>query len=93
MLNYLRAKILYEMGDHIEAANKFNTLIQSIPDFENGYISLLQLYINDKYYQKATDLLDKMVSNLDYYKSSMNSYLSNYPEFYQSNEFQIWLKQ
>jgi tetratricopeptide (TPR) repeat protein len=93
MLNYLRAKFLYEMGNKIESANRLNMLIQSIPDFENGYLSLLQLYINDKAYLKATEILDKMVSNLNYYKSSMNSYLSNYPEFYQSNEFQIWFNQ
>jgi len=93
MLNYLRANILYNMGNHIEAARKFNMLIQSMPDFEDGYISLLHVYINDKNYQKATDLLDMMVSNFDYYKSSMNNYLSNYPEFYQSSEYKIWINQ
>jgi tetratricopeptide (TPR) repeat protein len=93
MLNFLRANILFEMGNRVEASNKLNQLIESIPQFEKSYFSLLNIYIKDKSYSKATDLLDKMVINLNYYKGSMSVILDEYPDFCKSKEYQNWINQ
>jgi hypothetical protein len=93
MLNYLRANILFEMGNRLEAANKLTLLIETIPDFEKSYFSLLNIYMKDKNYTEATHLLDKIIVNLNYYKDSMVVLLDEFPEFCKSKEYQTWINQ
>lgn len=93
MLNYLRGNMLYEMGHHTEAATMMCKLIDSIPDFEIGYYSLLGLYVKDKNYTEATQILDKIVLTFNYYKDDLANILKDYPEFINSKEYQAWLNQ
>jgi hypothetical protein len=93
MLNYLRGNMLYEMGNHTEAAKKMSVLIDSIPSFESGYYSLLGLYVKDKNYMEATRVLDKIVFTFNYYKDDFGPILKEYPDFINSKEYQAWLNQ
>jgi tetratricopeptide (TPR) repeat protein len=93
MLNYVRGNLLYEMGNYTEAAKKMSVLIESIPDFETAYYSLLSLYVKDKNYLEATHLLDKIVFTFNYYKDDFSPILKEYPEFINSKEYQAWLNQ
>jgi tetratricopeptide (TPR) repeat protein len=93
MLDYLRASLFYDMGNHAEAAKKMTVLINSIPDFETGYYSLLGLYVRDKNYLEATQVLDKIVLAFNYYKNDFASILKEYPDFINSKEYQSWLNQ
>ena len=93
MLNYVRGNLLYEMGDYTEAAKKMSVLIESVPDFETAYYSLLSLYVKDKNYLEATHLLDKIVFTFNYYKDDFSPILKEYPEFINSKEYQAWLNQ
>jgi tetratricopeptide (TPR) repeat protein len=93
MLNYLRGNLLYEMGNYTEAAKKMSVLIESIPDFETGYYSLLGLYVKNKNYIEATQVLDKIVLTFNYYKDDFSPILKEYPDFINSEEYQVWLNQ
>jgi tetratricopeptide (TPR) repeat protein len=93
MLDYLRASLFYEMGNHAEAVKKMTILINSIPEFETGYYSLLGLYVRDKNYLEATQVLDKIVLAFNYYKNDFASLLKEYPDFINSKEYQSWLNQ
>ncbi len=93
LLNLLRGNMYFEIGDTETANAVLTELVNSMPDFELGYYSLLGLYMSGKKYADATHLMDKMVLDLNYYKEDFNTILSEYPNFLNSDEYLTWYNQ
>jgi tetratricopeptide (TPR) repeat protein len=91
VLNIYRAEIYYKLGDVQRAEESLNTLIEELPDFETGYISLLGLYLNESSYGKATELLDKIMLTFDTTKEDLHHLYVNHPDFINSIEYRNWM--
>lgn len=93
ILNFVRANIYYEAGKVENAENALGILIETMPDFELGYFSLLDIYLQEDNYARATLLLDQMVYVFQNYKEDYAPLFANYPDFVNSPEYQEWLQQ
>jgi len=93
ILNFARANIYYAAEEVEKAEERLSELIESMPDFQLGYFSLLDIYLRENMYTNATLLLNQMVSTFKNYKEDYLSLFADYPEFINSPEFQAWLVQ
>jgi len=91
-LDLLRANLYYETGNLVKAEESLYRLIESVPDFEKGYLSLLGLYLEKKEFRKATELLDRMALTFNTYKENLSPFLINYNDFLNSQEYKNWLE-
>ncbi len=91
LLNVLRANIYYEIGNKIKAETCLHQVIDSMPEYETGYLKLLGLYLNEKEFRKATELLDKMIFTFDANKEDLLPFIDNHPDFINSAEYKNWL--
>ena len=92
LLYFLRATIYYEMGDLKHTEVSLNQLIESVPDFEKGYLSLLGMYLDHKQFGKATDLLDRMILTFNTFKENLSPFLTHYQDFINSAEYRNWME-
>ncbi len=92
MLDIIRANVYYELGNATDAEICLNRLIESMPEYENGYINLLGLYLEEKEFIKATQLLDKIIFTFDTSKEDLIPIFSNHPDFMNSTEYRNWLE-
>ena len=90
-LNMLRANLYFQEKDFDQAEIRLRALIEDMPDYEEGYFSLLGLYLQTKDYSCATGLLDQMTENFNYYKEDVKTLLQEYPDFVASKEYQNWI--
>ncbi|MBN1599439.1 MAG: hypothetical protein JW894_14185 [Bacteroidales bacterium] len=93
MLNLWRANIFYNLNDYEKAAGYYNIIIETYPEYEFTYFTLLGIYIEEKKYDKATSLLEKMTFTFNRYKEDFQEILVEYPDFLHSAEYTEWLKQ
>ncbi|MGD2034230.1 MAG: hypothetical protein PVF73_04180, partial [Bacteroidales bacterium] len=91
LLDLLRANIYYLMDNQKRAIESLLNLIVAMPDFENGYFSLLNIYIEKKKYGEATSLLDNIMNTFNYYKEDFQPLLAEYPAFINSLEYKEWV--
>jgi hypothetical protein len=92
LLNFLRAQIHYKIGNLKNAEDCLYQLIESVPDFEKGYFSLLSIYLDNGEFDKATYLLDKMILTFNTYKEYLSPFLTQYEDFINSDEYKNWMK-
>lgn len=93
ILNFARANIYYAAEDVEKAEQCLSELITSVPDFQLGYFSLLDIYLRENMYSNATLLLNQMVLTFNNYKEDYLPLFADYPDFVSSPEFQAWLIQ
>jgi hypothetical protein len=93
LLDYFRANIYYNSQSMDTAKLYLANVIASIPDFELGYISLLNIYLTQKQFEEATVLLDKIVLNFNAYKEDLYPLLAEFPEYLKSKPYQDWINQ
>lgn len=93
LLDYLRGGIYAEMGELGAASKAYHRLINNMPAFEPGYLSLFEVYISQNDFTKATSLLEKMSTEFNYYKEDFSDYLQDFPNYIQSDEYNSWIKQ
>jgi len=91
LLDLLRAKIYYLLNDYESAIVRLSTLIERKPEFENGYFSLLSIYMEQKKYSEATCLLDNIINTFQIYKEDLQPLLKEYPDFLNSIEYKNWI--
>jgi hypothetical protein len=93
LLDYFRASICYDRNDLALAIDCLVRLINSMPDFEMGYLSLLNIYLSENKFEEATTLLDKMILAFNAYKEDLYPFLAEYPEYLKSKPYQEWINQ
>lgn len=93
MLDYFKGLVLQSNGYKVEASLCWSTLIRNLPDFEIAYFSLLESYLDGGSFEDATELLQKMTANFNYYKEDFTDMLASYPSFINSKEYTTWLEQ
>ncbi len=91
LLDLLRGNIYYNMNKYETAEKKLSSLIDVMPEFENGYYNLLTIYIEQQKFSEATHLLDDMIGIFNYYKEDFQPLLANYPAFINSSEYKNWI--
>ncbi len=91
LLDLLRANIYYLLNDYESAIVRLSSLIDRKPEFENGYFSLLSIYMEQKKYSEATYLLDNIINTFHYYKEDFQALLTEYPDFLNSIEYKNWI--
>jgi tetratricopeptide (TPR) repeat protein len=91
ILNFVRANIYYQSDKSEEAEIYLYKLIEEKPDYEPGYISLLDIFLREKSYNEATDLLNQMVITFQNYKEDYIPFFVNYLEFINLKEYKDWL--
>jgi hypothetical protein len=93
LLDYFRAKIYY-LTDNFEKSELYLAhVINSIPDFEMAYISLLNIYLNQKKFEQATGLLDQITLTFNTYKKDLYPFLTDYPDYLNSSAYKNWIEQ
>jgi tetratricopeptide (TPR) repeat protein len=93
ILNFFRANLCYESGKSEQAVDYLKILLNDMPDFEVGYISLLNIYLAENKYVEATSLLDKIILTFNTYKEDIYPLLANYPEYLNSPLYREWIDQ
>lgn len=93
MLDYIRANIYWDIDKTGKATECLAQLIDEMPEFEPGYITLLDLYLEEDEFSLATDLLNRMIATFQNYKEDYIPLFAKYPEFMSSPEYQNWMKQ
>jgi tetratricopeptide (TPR) repeat protein len=93
LLDFFRAKIYYSNGNIEEATTFLGRVIDLIPDFEMGYVSLLNIYLTEKKFLEATILLNQMTLTFNTYKEDLYPYLSDFPEYLNSPVYKEWIEQ
>jgi tetratricopeptide (TPR) repeat protein len=93
MLDFIRANIYWQSNKPGKAAECLAQLIEDMPEFEPGYISLLDLYLEKDQFSLATELLNRMIATFQNYKEDYIPLFAKYPEFTKSPEYQSWLQQ
>jgi hypothetical protein len=93
LLDFFRAKIKYIEGDLENAKLYLAKVINFVPDFEMGYLSLLNIYLTEKNFKEATALLDQMVLTFNTYKEALAPFLTNFPEYLNSSVYMEWIDQ
>jgi len=91
-LYLVRAKIYASTGDLSNAKYNLCKLIEEMPQYENGYFSLLDLYLNEKDFSRAAELLSTLMMTFNTYKEDLLPLLQNHPEFLESAEYKTWLE-
>ena len=91
LLNVLRANIYYKSGNTKGAETCLHQVIESMPEYETGYISLLDIYLEENEFEKATELLDKIVLTFDTVKEDLLPFIENHPDFKDSAEYKSWI--
>jgi len=91
-LHLIRAQIYLKAGDPDGARHCLNTVIEAMPQCENGYISLLDLCLTRKNYDEATEVLGRLVAAFNAYKEDLLPLLQNHPEFLESAQYKKWLE-
>ena len=92
LLNVLRANIYLELGNVNIAEDYLCQVIDSMPEFESGYISLLDIYLREKEFAKVTELLDKIILTFEAGKEDLMPFFDNHPDFINSAEYQNWIE-
>lgn len=92
VLNLIRANLHYELHNKGLAIENLKELIKSNPEYEIGYISLLGIYLEEKKYVDATQILDQILYTFNSYKEDLQPILGEYPEFLNSTEYSSWSK-
>jgi hypothetical protein len=93
LLDYFRANVYYKMNDLVKASDCLVKVIDAIPDFEMGYLSLLRIYLTKNQFREATVLLNAMITSFNTYKEDLYPFLAGYPEFLNSSYYQEWIKE
>lgn len=93
MLNLIRANLYYELEDKSKAVGYLKDLISTNPEYEIAYISLLGIYLEEKKYVDATQLLDQILFTFNGYKEDLQPILGEFPEFLNSTEYTSWLEE
>lgn len=90
-LNFQRANIYWAMADTANAIKTAQILVDSIPDFIDGHLSLLIYAIEARKYNIAIAEMQTMVEWFAYDKPAIEQMLTNeFPDFVQSDTFQKW---
>ncbi len=92
-LDMFRASTYKAMEDIERSAWCFEELINNFPDDQSGYLSLLELYLENKKFIDATDVLNKITSQFGIYKTDLLSILEEYPGFTNSKEYADWISE
>jgi tetratricopeptide (TPR) repeat protein len=93
LLDFFRAKIYYAVGDIDKATSYLDQVIDLIPDFEMGYLSLLNIYLSERKFEEATLLLNQMILTFNTYKEDLYPFLTDFPDYLNSSLYKEWLEQ
>jgi hypothetical protein len=91
VLDLMRANVHYTLGNYAISQELLEEVVESMPDYESPYVSLLGLYLETNKYTEATDLLDQIRFRFSSYKEDLRPLLVGYPEFLKSAEFAKWM--
>lgn len=90
-LNFQRANTYWAMADTTNALNTAQKLINDIPDFIDGHLTLLIYAIEAQKYDIALSEMQTMVEWFSYEKSTLEQMLADeFPQFIRSETFQKW---
>ncbi len=92
-LDLFRASTYKAMDNIEQSAWCFEELIDNFPNDQSGYISLLELYLENKQFLNATNLLNKITTQFGIYKTDLLSILEEYPSFTNSKEYANWISE
>lgn len=93
ILNLIRANLYYDLNDKVSAIESLQELIKTNPGYEIGFISLLGIYLEEKKYVDATQLLDQILYTFNSYKEDLQPILGEYPDFLDSIEYTSWVEE
>lgn len=90
-LDFLRGNLYMILEKKDEAKKTYARFLENFPAFKIVYNKLLDLVVNDKEYEKAIQLLDKISENFDVPKNQLISLIKEeYKEFSESKIFIKW---
>lgn len=90
-LNLYRGLIYTEMNNISQAEWYYKEFINAMPFESTGYFSLLELYLTNRKYNSATDLLDNLSLRFGYFKQDFSGILKGYPGFLNSEAYYNWI--
>jgi hypothetical protein len=90
-LNYFRASLFRSMDKPVRSEWYLNKFISDLPEKEEGYLSLLELYMESARYTDATNLLDNIIDLFGFYKEDLKPLFQNFPDFINSMEYTQWI--
>ncbi len=93
LLDFFRAKIYYVNGNLEKSKQFLAQVIEAIPDFEMGYLSLLNIYLTERNFEEATVLLDQMTLTFNTYKEDFYPFLTDFPDYLNSSIYKDWIDQ
>ena len=80
-LDYYRGLLAKMMEDPAKQHEYFERLYKNMPDFAQGTIELITVYLDAKEYDKAVELTRKYKQNKDADNEILESYYELYPDF------------
>lgn len=89
-IDLIKAEILAEYGDLGAAAELLKDVIVRMPESQTAYIDLLSVYLAQKSFDEATELLEQIQFVFSSYKDDLHPLLVDYPEFLDSTQYAEW---
>ena len=86
-----RADILHRQGNEEEATRELSRLIETDPQFQTGYIALLEYHLKAQRFREATELLDRMTLEFNAYKNELLPLVANHRQFIKSDVYRHWI--
>jgi tetratricopeptide (TPR) repeat protein len=81
LLDYHRSLCYSLMNDTAKQLESLERLNKNVPDFEDGMIQLIALYLDKEEYEKARPLVDRYKSKSNFDQLNLSNIMAGYPEY------------
>ncbi len=90
LLYLFEAMYFKEINDWKNAEQKYNFILDNFPLITLPYYDLIEMYIEKKDFNSAINVLKELRSNTLYDPSELYKWISTYPDFIESKDYQKW---
>lgn len=91
LLDLYRGSIAFANGDTTKSIYYLTSLIDTLPDFTQGYLKLLDVEIISLRFAEAVEVLNRITNRFAISKQELQLSLTNYTRFLESDEFKTWI--